>query len=290
MSPRPQPRPRPERRGGRPQADRRDAVPGRRTVRRDESELGGEQIEGRQAVRELLVAGRRSVREVWVADGVERGGPIEEITELARTRRVPVRLVPRARLDAAAGTDAPQGVLAYAEAVAPVELERLLQPTRDGTRPFLLVLDGITDPHNVGALLRSAVGAGATGAVIARHRAARLGPAACKAAAGAVEYLPIALVAGIPATLATLREAGVWTVGLDADGTGELWDLTLATEAVALVLGAEGRGLSRLTRDRCDLMVRIPLSGPLDSLNVASAGALACFEVARRRGASPLSN
>jgi 23S rRNA (guanosine2251-2'-O)-methyltransferase len=300
MNPRPQPRrgagrPASERRSGSgegragTEGRRRASLPrpggdgGQRSLRRNDSELGGEQVEGRQAVRELLVAGRRAVREVWLAEGAERGGPVAEITALAQSRRIPVRQVPRARLDAAAGTEAPQGVLAYAEAVPVFELGDLLGPDGDGVQPFLLVLDGITDPHNVGALLRSAVGAGATGAVIARHRAGRLGPAALKAAAGAVEYLPIALVAGIPAALADLRQAQVWTVGLAAEGSGELWELNVATEAVALVVGAEGHGLSRLARDRCDLLVRIPMSGPLDSLNVAAAGALGCFEVARRR-------
>jgi 23S rRNA (guanosine2251-2'-O)-methyltransferase len=236
-------------------------------------------------VRELLAAGRRSVREVWVAEGVDQGGPIAEIARLAQRDRVPLRLVPRARVDAAAGTDAPQGVMAFAEPLAVAELAHLVERGATGGQPFLLVLDGVTDPHNVGALLRSAVAAGATGAVIPRHRAARLGPAALKAAAGAVEYLPIALVTGIPAALAELKAGGVWTVGLDGDGPGELWQLTVATEALALVVGAEGRGMSRLARDRCDLVVRIPMNGPLDSLNVAAAGTLACFEVARVRAA-----
>jgi 23S rRNA (guanosine2251-2'-O)-methyltransferase len=193
-------------------------------------------VEGRQAVRELLAAGRRAVREVWIAEGVEPGGTVAEIAALAADARVPVRSVPRSRLDATALTDAPQGVVAFAEPVAAADLSELLWSSPEGNRPFLVVLDGVTDPHNVGALLRSALGAGATGAVIPRHRAARLGPSALKASAGAVEYLPVALVAGIPAALSELQAAGVWIVGLDGAGRGLLWDLPVATEPVAPAL------------------------------------------------------
>ncbi|HEX8581847.1 MAG TPA: RNA methyltransferase, partial [Acidimicrobiales bacterium] len=149
--------------------------------------------------------------------------------------------------------------------------------------PFLVAVDGVTDPGNLGALLRSAEGAGVSGVVLPRHRAVHVTPAVTKAAAGAVEHLPMAVVGGLPAALSRLREQGVWVVGLDAAGNRPLWDLDLGTEPVCLVLGAEGRGLARLTRARCDEGVAIPLLGRLASLNVAAAGALACFEVARRR-------
>jgi 23S rRNA (guanosine2251-2'-O)-methyltransferase len=178
-----------------------------------------------------------------------------------------------------AGTDSPQGVVAIAAPVREWALDELLgQPD-----PFLVVLDGVTDPHNLGAVMRSAVSAGAKGLVVGRHRSASLSPAAVKAAAGAVEYLPVALVGGIPAALSALRSGGVWTIGLDASGSTPVWDLSVATEPVALVLGAEGRGLSQLVRQRCDVLASIPLRGPLDSLNVSAAAAVVCFEVARRR-------
>lgn len=239
-------------------------------------------MEGRRAVLELLRAGRRTVREVWVAESVGSSPQVDEIVGLAGRSGVPVRRVPRARLDAAAGTDAPQGLLARAAPVAPADLDSLIGAERTAV-PFLVVLDGVTDPHNLGALLRTALCAGATGAVVGRHRAAHLGPAAVKAAAGAVEYLPVAVVAGIPAALADLRRAGVWTVGLDAGGSTSLWDLGVASEPLALVLGAEGAGLSRLARQRCEVLARIPLAGPLPSLNVAAAAAVACFAIARQR-------
>lgn len=219
-----------------------------------------------------------------MAEGSADDGPGALIAGLAAERGVPVRVVTRGRIDATAGTEAPQGVVATADPVEPAALADLARrPTPSGGPPLLVVLDGVTDPHNVGAIMRSAVGAGASGLVLGRHRAARLTPAAVKAAAGAVEHLPVSVVTGIPATLRDLAADGVWTVGLDGGATTPLWGLQVATEPVAVVLGAEGRGLARLTRETCDLTVAIPLAGPLDSLNVAAVAALACFEVARSR-------
>ena len=158
-----------------------------------------------------------------------------------------------------------------------------MAPRKKGTAPFLLAVDGVTDPGNLGALLRSAECAGVTGVVLPRHRAVHITPTVTKAAAGAIEYLPMAVVGGLPTAITRLREQGVWVVGLDMDGDDTLFDFALADEPVMLVLGAEGKGLSRLVRARCDTVASIPISGRLGSLNVAAAGALACFEVARRR-------
>jgi 23S rRNA (guanosine2251-2'-O)-methyltransferase len=208
---------------------------------------------------------------------------VAEILDLAGAAGVPVRRVPRSDIDSRAATEAPQGVVAVAAALSTAGLDELSQRGPDGQAPMVVVLDGVTDPHNVGAVMRSALSAGATGLVMGRHRNAGLGPVAVKAAAGAAEHLPVALVGGIPTALSALSEAGLWTVALDAGASSSLWELQVATEPVALVLGDEGRGLSRLARERCELAVRIPLHGPLASLNVSAAAALACFEVARRR-------
>jgi 23S rRNA (guanosine2251-2'-O)-methyltransferase len=242
--------------------------------------LGGEQVEGRRAVRELLIAGRRRVRDVWVADGQEETPLLMEILDLATDARIPVRRVTRGRIDDEARTDAPQGVLAHADPLPEVELEDIAGPGA-----FLLCLDGITDPHNLGALLRTAECAGVTGVVLPKHRAAHVTPTVAKAAAGAVEYLPLAVVPGIPGALRDLARAGVWSIGLDADAPTSIFamDFDVADTSVALVLGAEGTGLSRLARQRCDLLAAIPQRGSIDSLNVSAAGAVACFEVARRR-------
>lgn len=228
------------------------------------------------------MAGRRRVNDIWLAEDLEPAGIIEEILELAGEARVAVRRVPRTKLDDVARSEAPQGVLAHAQPLPEADLERLCTP-RSGPKPFLLALDEVTDPQNLGALLRTAECAGATGVLLPRHRSAHVTPTVAKAAAGAVEHLAMALVPGLPAALARAKELGCWIVGLDADGDSSLFDLTVATEPVVLVLGAEGRGLGRLTRARCDVVAGIPLLGHLESLNVSAAGALACFEVARRR-------
>ena len=148
---------------------------------------------------------------------------------------------------------------------------------------LLLVVDGVTDPGNLGAILRTAECAGVTGVVLPRHRAARITPTVAKRAAGAIEHLRFAPVSGIPTALATLAELGVWSVGLDVTADQTIWDLPIADAPLALVLGAEGRGLSRLVRQRCDVTTRIPVSGRLDALNVSAATAVALFEVLRRR-------
>ena len=234
-------------------------------------------------MRELLLAGRRRVHEVLLAADLDPAPVLDDIRELAAEGRVPVREVSRGRLEAQARTDAPQGVVAHAAELPEADLDDLARPGPGGVPPFLVALDGVTDPGNLGALLRSAEGAGATGIILPKHRSVHVTPAATKAAAGAIEHLPIALVGGLPAALARLRELGVWVVGLDGSADRPLWSVELGTDPVALVLGAEGSGLGRLVRSRCDVVVAIPLAGRLGSLNVAAAGALACFEVARRR-------
>ncbi len=244
--------------------------------------LDGTQVEGRQAVRELLLGGRRRVREVYLGNEVERIDIVSDIVGLAQELKVPVREVSRSKLDHLSRTDAPQGVLAVAEQLPAEELRVLCNPA-DGGAAFLLALDGVTDPGNLGALLRIAECAGVTGVVLPRHRAAHVTPTVTKTAAGAVEYLPMSLVGGLPTAIEEMKEAGVWVVGLDAGGETSVHDLELGAESVCLVLGAEGKGLSRLVRQRCDLLASIPLRGRLASLNVASAGAIACYEVARRR-------
>lgn len=265
-----------------PRRGPRAGAPPRRERPASQPGLGGEQVEGRQAVRELLSAHRRKVRELWVAEGTEESAVISDILHLATRSRVPIRIVSRAKLDARAVTDAPQGVVARAAALEEADLDDLVRPA-GGRLPFLIAVDGVTDPHNLGALLRTAECAGATGAVLPRHRAVHITPAVTKAAAGAIEHLPMAMVSGLPTALTRLRREGVWSVGLDADADQSLFDLELGTEPVALILGAEGSGLSRLVRQRCDVVVGIPQRGALPSLNVAAAGAVACYEVARRR-------
>ena len=227
-----------------------------------------------------------------LARGLDPAPIVEHIVELAREQRASVREVSRSELDATARTEAPQGVVALADPLPETDLADLTAAPAAGAgsressttgAPFLLALDGITDPGNFGAVLRTAECAGVTGVVLPRHRSARITPTVAKAATGAVEHLRFALVPGMPSALRTLSSHDVWTVGLDAAGPRPLHELELSGEPVALVLGSEGRGLSRLVAQRCDVLASIPLHGMLGSLNVAAAAAVACFEIARRR-------
>lgn len=241
-------------------------------------------MEGRQAVRELLLAGRRAVHEVWISSELEGDDGVDDIVALARAARARVEYVAHKRLESEARTDAPQGVLARAAELPSVPLESLLE--RRAGSPFYVAVDGITDPGNLGAIIRSCDGAGVDAVILPRHRAVHVTPTVAKASAGAVEHVPMCVVGGLPTALARLREEKVWIVGLDDASDRALYDLgDLATDAVCLVLGAEGAGLSRLVRERCDLILAIPMLGRLASLNVSAATALATYEVARHRRA-----
>jgi 23S rRNA (guanosine2251-2'-O)-methyltransferase len=182
-------------------------------------------------------------------------------------------------VDRRARTEAPQGVVAFAAPVPQADLDDLFADPA----AFLVALDGVTDPGNLGAIMRTAETAGATGIVVPTHRAVGLTPAVAKAAAGALEYLPVAFVSGVPGALDRAKRAGVWCVALDGDGDRPVFDLPFADERVMLVLGAEGRGVSQLARKRCDVVASIPMHGRIESLNVSAAAAVACTEIARRR-------
>jgi 23S rRNA (guanosine2251-2'-O)-methyltransferase len=234
-------------------------------------------------VRELLLAGKRKVREVWVASDLDENDIVNDIVEIAHQVRVQVMEVNRKRLEQQARSEAPQGVIAFAAPLPEVEFDQLIRGAKS-QKSFLVAVDGVTDPGNLGALLRCCDGAGVDGVILPRHRAVHVTPTVAKSAAGAIEYVPMALVGGLPAAITKMREAGIWVVGLDDAADRSLFDLgDLATESVCLVLGAEGAGLSRLVRERCDMIVSIPMLGRLSSLNVSVAGALAVYEVARRR-------
>lgn len=245
--------------------------------------LGGDQVEGRQAVRELFLAGKRRVREVLIATDMAESDMIDDIRELALAARVTITEVSRRQLDMLTRSEAPQGVMAKAAPLAETELDVLLKRTV-GKPPFLLALDGVTDPGNLGALLRTAEGAGVTGVLLPKYRAAHITPTVAKSAAGAIEHIPMAVVSGLASTLAMCRQKGLWVVGLDDEAEKSLFEIgDLAVEGIVLVLGAEGAGLSRLVSERCDMLVSIPMTGQLSSLNVSTAGALACYEVVRAR-------
>ena len=245
--------------------------------------LGGEQIEGRQAVRELLLGQRRRVREIWIATDIEPSPVIEDILDLARDQRVQVMSVSRRELEREARSEAPQGVLAKADAIDETLLADLLIESRDA--PLLLVaIDGVTDPGNLGAILRCCDGAGVDAVILPRHRAVHVTPTVAKSSAGAIEYLNMCVVGGLPSALTEMKQAGVFIVGLDDAAEKNIFEIgETAKESICLVLGAEGAGMSRLARERCDLLVNIPMLGSLSSLNVSVAAALATYEIVRSR-------
>lgn len=267
----------PKRRSGRPSAPRHPAAAGRKAT----DGLGGDQVEGLHAVRELIAAGRRRVHEIVVATERSQDPALDDIVTLARQLNVPVRELGRAKLDALARTGAHQGVVAQAAALRATEFDEVLNETTP--MPFLLACDGITDPGNLGALLRTASAAGVTGVVLPRHRAAHVTPAVTKAAAGSIEHLRFSIVGGLPAAIARASDHGVVSIGLDMDGDTSIHDLPPVDQPTMIVLGAEGRGLGRLVRERCEVLALIPMAGPVESLNVSVAGALAMYEVVRRR-------
>ena len=252
----------------------------------DNRGLGGTQIEGRQAVRELLLAGRRRVHEIVMSEDLDDNPVMSDILDLAADQRVPVRKIARRELEREARSEAPQGVIAFAAELVEADLADFVGRSSENRRPFLVAVDGVTDPGNLGAILRSCDGAGVDGVILPRHRAVHITPTAAKSAAGAVEYVSMCIVGGLPTALRQLKEAGVWIVGLHDAADKSIFDLgDLAKEPICLVLGAEGPGLSRLVRERCDVVVSIPMLGSLSSLNVSAATALAKYEIVRARRA-----
>ena len=233
-------------------------------------------IYGINPVAEAIKAGR--VREIRVAERAD--DRLQRLLDDAAHNGVKVRRVPRDVLDNESRGGSHQGVVADVAKRADVTLDDLARGT-DGP-PLIVVLDEVEDPQNVGAILRTVDASGATGVVRQTRRAAALDGAAAKASAGAVNYVPVADVVNIARSLEELKKAGVWTVGLDADAEMSYyeWDLTLPT---ALVVGAEGHGLRRLVRERCDQVVSIPMLGHVGSLNVSAATAIVLYEAVRQR-------
>lgn len=240
---------------------------------------------GPRAVREALRAGTRQVEKIFLARDL-KGAVAREILGLARQAGVPVKTLDRRALGALVPGETHQGVVAAVAAVRYRDLADLLEGARRSRQtPLLVVLDAVVDPRNVGALARTAEAAGAHGLVLLRHHAAGVTPAAAKAAAGAFEYLPVARVGNLDQALTSLKEAGLWVVGADPAGPVACHAADL-TGPLALVVGGEGKGLRALTRQRCDVLVRIPTVGHLDTLNASVAGGILLYEILRQRAAA----
>ena len=238
-------------------------------------------IVGRNSVLEALKAGR-SLNKIIVAKG-ERQGSIREIISQARERGLVIQEVDNAKLDQLSAGVRHQGVVAMAAPVAYVEVDEILGVAYEKNEPpFLVLLDELADPHNVGAILRTADASGVHGVLIPKRRSCPLTQTVAKTSAGAVEHVPVARIGNVSQTLKALKKQGLWVVGADMDGTKNYYEADL-TGPVVIVVGSEGEGLGRLTKEACDFVVKIPMRGQITSLNASVACSLLLYEVLRQR-------
>lgn len=249
--------------------------------REEPRELPDDVLVGRNAVTEALKSGR-GINKLWIASG-DREGSVAEIAALAKERGIVVQYVERAKIEALAGGHRHQGVLAYVAPVPYAELDDILKAAEEkGEAPFLVLLDELEDPHNLGALLRTADATGVHGILIPKRRSVSLNATVAKTSAGAVEYVPVARIGNIAQTLKKLKEKGFWVAGADMDGEKAYYEADF-TGPLVLVVGSEGRGMSRLTKEACDFIVSMPMVGRINSLNASVAGSILMYESMRQR-------
>ncbi len=237
-------------------------------------------IEGRNAVIEALRSGK-PIDKIFILDGCQ-DGPILTIKREAKKSSALIKYVAKERLDQMSETGKHQGVIAVAAAYEYAEVEDILAKAREkGEPPFIFLLDGIEDPHNLGAIIRTANLAGAHGVIIPKDRAVGLTAVVARTSAGALNYTPVAKVTNLSRTIEDLKKEGMWFACADMDGT-KMYDLNL-TGAIGLVIGNEGEGVSRLVKEKCDMVASIPMKGDIDSLNASVAAGVLAFEVVRQR-------
>jgi 23S rRNA (guanosine2251-2'-O)-methyltransferase len=238
---------------------------------------------GRNAVHEALRAGRRRCASLLLAEGVQESSTMTAVLRLAAQRNVPIRRVNRRQLDSL-GPVNHQGIAAQVGTYPYADVEAMLALARQRSEaPLLLLLDCLQDPQNLGTLLRTAEVVGVHGVVIPRHRAAAITPAVSNASAGAVEHLLVAQVTNLVRTMEELKGKGLWIVGLENLPEAQDYRQADLSMPLALLVGSEGRGLSRLVRERCDLWIKLPMRGQIDSLNAAVAGSVALYEIWQQR-------
>jgi 23S rRNA (guanosine2251-2'-O)-methyltransferase len=237
-------------------------------------------IEGRNAVMEAFRSGK-PIDRLFVLDG-SQDGPIKSIIREAKKTDAIISFVKKERLDQLSSTQKHQGVIAYAAAYEYAEVEDILQAAKDkGEPPFIVLLDSIEDPHNLGAIIRTAHQAGAHGIIIPKRRAVGLTATVAKTSAGAINYLPVAKVTNLATTIEELKEQGLWFVCADMDG--ELMYRVNLKGPIGLVIGSEGEGVGRLIKEKCDYIAKIPMFGNVDSLNASVAMGILAYEIVRQR-------
>ena len=240
-------------------------------------------IEGRNAVMEAFRSGK-CIDKLFVLDGCQ-DGPVLSIKREAKKQDTIIRYVPKERLDQLSQTGHHQGVIAFAAAYEYAEVDDILAAAKEKNEaPFIVLLDNIEDPHNLGAIIRTAHQAGAHGIIIPKNRAAGLTATVARTSAGALNYLPVAKVTNLSKTIEDLKKEGMWFACADMDGD-VMYDANL-TGAIGLVIGSEGEGVSRLVKEKCDFTVSIPMKGQIDSLNASVAAGVLCYEILRQREAA----
>ncbi len=264
----------------RPQKDRRTGEKVAKSAPLDVVELPEDMVAGRNAVMEAL-KGSRSVNKLMIANGSTEGS-IKEIIAVAKDKGVNIQYWDRSKLDSIARGIRHQGVLAQVAPVQYAELEDILQVAKDRNEPpFIVLLDELEDPHNLGAILRTADAAGVHGVLIPKHRSCPLSATVAKTSAGAVEHVPVARVGNLVQTIKKLKQEGLWVAAADMDGK-DYYDTDL-TGPLLLIIGSEGQGVGRLVKEQCDFVVRIPMVGKINSLNASVAGSILMYEAMKQR-------
>lgn len=264
----------------RPQKDRRTGEKVAKSAPLDVVELPEDMVAGRNAVMEAL-KGSRSVNKLMIANGSTEGS-IKEIIAVAKEKGVNIQYWDRNKLDSIARGIRHQGVLAQVAPVQYAELEDILQVAKDRNEPpFIVLLDELEDPHNLGAILRTADAAGVHGVLIPKHRSCPLSATVAKTSAGAVEHVPVARVGNLVQTIKKLKQEGLWVAAADMDGK-DYYDTDL-TGPLLLIIGSEGQGVGRLVKEQCDFVVRIPMVGKINSLNASVAGSILMYEAMKQR-------
>ncbi len=244
-------------------------------------EIVENRVEGKNPVLEAIKSGR-TIEKILIACGMTEGS-VREILKKAREKGIVIQEVDRQRLDDIAESAAHQGVIAYTAPYQYTDMDEIIKRAMEkGEAPFLIILDEITDPHNFGAIIRTAECCGAHGVIIPKHRSAGITPAAVKASAGAVEHLPVAQETNLSVLIDKLKQQGIWVVGADLDGLP--YTQQDLTGPLALVIGSEGKGIGRLVKEKCDFLVTIPVRGQIESLNASVAAGVLMYEVVRQRG------
>lgn len=264
----------------RPQKDRRTGEKVAKSAPLDVVELPEDMVAGRNAVMEAL-KGSRSVNKLMIANGSTEGS-IKEIIAVAKDKGVNIQYWDRSKLDSIARGIRHQGVLAQVAPVQYAELDDILQVAKDRNEPpFIVLLDELEDPHNLGAILRTADAAGVHGVLIPKHRSCPLSATVAKTSAGAVEHVPVARVGNLVQTIKKLKQEGLWVAAADMDGK-DYYDTDL-TGPLLLIIGSEGQGVGRLVKEQCDFVVRIPMVGKINSLNASVAGSILMYEAMKQR-------